>query len=345
MSKVIQVGLIGFGLSGRYFHAPFLTINPKFRLKKVASSRPDAVRQFDASIEWVASTDELLADPSIDLVFVCSPNETHVDYARKALEHQKHVVVEKPFALSEQDAVQILALAQRQGCLVTAYQNRRWDADFLTIKRVLAEGSLGTLIEYEIRYDRFTPVSPDSQNWKEQPGIGRGNLYNLGPHLLDQALHLFGKPDTVQATIRSIRPNSRVTDYLDIKLGYTDKVVRVESSYMVYHNQPRYSLHGTAGSFIKGGLDVQEERLRRNEMPDQADWGIEPQDRWGTLYRDGRSDVLESERGNYTPFYDNLYDALVNGVEPAVTPSDIQQLARVIDLAIESSQTQRTVAF
>ncbi len=345
MPSVIQVGIIGFGLSGRYFHAPFLSVNPRFRLKKVASSRPDAVRQFDASIEWVATPDELFADPAIDLVFICSPNETHAEYARKALEHRKHVVVEKPFALSEPEATELLALAQRQGCVATAYQNRRWDSDFLTVKRLLADGSLGTLIDYECRYDRFSPVPPNSQSWKEQPGAGRGNLYNLGPHLLDQALHLFGKPDTVQATLRIIRPNSHVTDYFDIKLGYVDTIVRVESNLLVYHNQLRYSVHGTGGSFIKGGLDVQEERLRQNELPNQEAWGTEPQDRWGTLYRDNQSELIISESGNYAPFYDNLYDAIVNGAEPAVTPADIQQLARVIDLALESNRTQRTMPF
>ncbi|GAB4022053.1 Gfo/Idh/MocA family oxidoreductase [Spirosoma koreense] len=345
MPHVLQVGLVGFGLSGRYFHTPFLSVNPRFRLKKVVSSRPDAVRQFDPSIEWVATPIELFADPSIDLVFICSPNETHVSYARKALEYGKHVVVEKPFALNESEAAGLLELAERQDRIATAYQNRRWDSDFLTIKRLLAEGALGTLIEYEGRYDRYSPVDAQAQSWKEQAGLGRGNLYNLGPHVLDQALHLFGQPDTVQATLRSIRPNSQVTDYFDIRLGYPDKVVRLESSLINYHNQLRFTLHGTTGSFIKGGLDPQEERLRQNQLPDQATWGDEPQDRWGTLYRDGQAEVIQSELGNYTPFYDNLYEAIVNKAEPAITPTDIQRLARVIDLAQESSRTQRTLSF
>lgn len=345
MSTVINVGLVGFGLSGRYFHASFLSVNPKFRVKKIASSRPDAVREFDPSIEWVATPDELFADPAIDLVFICSPNETHVEYARKALEHRKHVVVEKPVAITEPEAIQLLELAQRQGCMATAYQNRRWDSDFLTIKRLLADGSLGTLIEYEGRYDRFSPVALQAHSWKEKAALGRGSLYNLGPHVIDQALHLFGKPDTVEASIRMIRPDSQVVDYFDIKLGYADKAVRLKSSLLVYQNQLRYSLHGTEGSFLKGGLDVQEELLRQNHFPNEADWGAEPKDRWGTLYRNGQSEVIESEAGNYTPFYDNLYDVIVNGAEPAITPTDIQQLARVIDLAQASSQSKRTISF
>ncbi|GAB3783936.1 oxidoreductase [Spirosoma horti] len=346
MSTIIQVGLVGFGLSGRYFHAPFLSVNPRFRLKKIASSRPEAVHAFDTAIEWVATAEELFADPSIDLVFICTPNETHVDYARRALEHKKHVVIEKPFALSEQEARQLLELARQQGRVVTAYQNRRWDSDFLTIKRLLAEGALGNLVEFESRYDRYSPVNLRAHSWKEQPGAGRGNLYNLGPHLLDQALHLFGKPDTVEATIRIIRPDSLINDYFDIKLGYSDKVVRLKSSLLVYHNQLRYSLHGTDGSFLKSGLDPQEERLRLDQLPnDKTSWGTEPDDRWGTLYRDGRAESITSERGNYMPFYDNLYEAIVNNAEPAISPTDIWQLARIIDLAVLSSESQQTKRF
>jgi scyllo-inositol 2-dehydrogenase (NADP+) len=234
MARVIQVGIVGFGLSGRYFHAPFLTVNPRFRLAKIASSRPEAVREFDASIEWVATADELFSDPAIDLVFICSPNETHADYARKALKQGKNVVVEKPFALTEPEAVALLALAKQQNCLVTAYQNRRWDSDFLTIKRLLAAGTLGDIIEYEGYYDRYSPADMPGRGWKEEPGPGRGNLYNLGPHMIDQALPLFGTPDTVQASIRMIRPGSRIVDYFDIRLGYADKAVRIKSSLLAH---------------------------------------------------------------------------------------------------------------
>lgn len=345
MATVIQVGLVGFGLSGRYFHAPFLSVNPHFQLKKIASSRPEAVRAFDASIEWVATPDELFADPAIDLVFICSPNETHADYARKALRQGRNVVVEKPFALTEPEAVELLALADQHNCLITAYQNRRWDSDFLTIKRLLAAGELGDIVEYEGYYDRYAPANTPGRGWKEEPGPGRGNLYNLGPHLIDQALQLFGAPDTVQASIRMIRPGSRIVDYFDIRLGYADKAVRIKSSLLAHHHQLRYCLHGTKATFLKGGLDVQEEQLRLNQLPDRADWGTEPADRWGTLYREEGEAIIESELGNYHPFYDNLYDALVNGAEPAVTPVHIRQLARVIDLAQASSQEQRTMPF
>ncbi|WP_080240347.1 Gfo/Idh/MocA family oxidoreductase [Spirosoma rigui] len=345
MAAVIQVGLVGFGLSGRYFHAPFLSVNPRFRIKKIASSRPDAVRAFDTSIEWVATADELFADPAIDLVFICSPNETHADYARQALRQGKNVVVEKPFALTEADAVALLALADAQKCLITAYQNRRWDSDFLTIKRLLATGELGDLIEYEGYYDRYSPADMPGRGWKEEPGPGRGNLYNLGPHLIDQALQLFGAPDTVQASVRMIRPGSRIVDYFDIRLGYAGKAVRIKSSLLAHYHQLRYCLHGTKGTFLKTGLDVQEERLRLNQLPDRPDWGTEPADRWGTVYRDGGAETIESAPGNYHPFYDNLYEALVNGAEPAVTPVHIQQLARVIDLAQASSQSQRAMPF
>ncbi|GAB2587393.1 hypothetical protein GCM10027190_40520 [Spirosoma areae] len=192
----IDVGLIGFGLSGRYFHAPFLSVYPGFRVKKVVSSRPADVAAFDPTIKTVTSVDDVLADDAIQLVFICSPNETHFQYAQAALKHDKHVVVEKPFALTESETDQLLELADKRGLVAVAFQNRRWDADFLTIKRLLSDGRLGNVLEYEARYDRFMPVS-DHQSWKERSGEGRGSLFNLGPHLIDQALHLFGPPESV----------------------------------------------------------------------------------------------------------------------------------------------------
>ncbi len=281
-SKILNVGLIGFGLSGRYFHAPFLSVNPRFKLKTAVERSKNEAQEFDASIENARSIDELLSDPEIDLVFICTPNDTHFQYAMDALENGKHVVIEKPFSATEEEAKQLVALAKEKGLILTAYQNRRWDSDFLTIKKLLAEGKLGDIIEYECRYDRFRPVVP-TESWKEKKVDVGGNLYNLGPHLLDQALTLFGTPETVTAEVRSVRPNSEIDDYFDVRLGYADKLVVLKSSLMVYENFLRYTIHGTKGSFIKGGLDPQEETLRKNILPDQKPWGVEPENRWGKL--------------------------------------------------------------
>jgi len=343
-SKILNVGLIGFGLSGRYFHSPFLTTNAGFKLKTVVERSKNEAQEFDPSIENARSVDELLSDPSIDLVFICTPNDTHFPYAMDALENGKHVVIEKPFSATEEEAKQLIAVAEEKGLILTAYQNRRWDSDFLTIKKLIEEDKLGDIVEYECRYDRFRPVVP-TESWKEKSVPVGGNLYNLGPHLIDQALVLFGEPITVTAEIRSVRPNSEIDDYFDVRLGYADKLVIVKSSLMVYENFLRYHLHGTKGSFIKGGLDPQEETLRKNILPTEKPWGVEPEDRWGKLYSEAFTGIIESEPGDYAPFYQNVYDAIVHGAELAVKPSEILRTTRVIDLAFQSSKENKVMKY
>jgi len=343
-SKILNVGLIGFGLSGRYFHSPFLSINPRFKLKTAVERSKNEAQEFDPTIENARSIDELLADEAIDVVFICTPNDTHFRYAMDALENGKHVVIEKPFAATEEEAKQLVELAKKKGLILTAYQNRRWDSDFLTIKKLLAEGKLGDVVEYECRYDRFRPVVP-TESWKEKKVDVGGNLYNLGPHLLDQALVLFGTPETVTATVSSVRPGSEIDDYFDIRLSYPDKLVILKSSLMVYDNFLRYTIHGTNGSFIKGGLDVQEETLRKNILPNQQPWGIEPEDRWGKLSSPDFTGIIKSEAGDYMPFYDNVYEAIVEGAELAVKPEEILRTCRVIDLAFQSSQEKKVMTY
>ncbi len=342
--KTLNVGLIGFGLSGRYFHAPFLAVNPGFRLKKVMERSKNEAQNFNPEIENARTLDDLLNDESVDLVFVCTPNDTHYDYARKALEKGKHVVIEKPFANTEAEARELTELAASKGLILTAYQNRRWDSDFLTLKKLIDEGKLGDVVEFESRYDRYRP-DIQSGTWKEQSGLGYGNLYNLGPHLLDQALVLFGTPETITADIRTVRPESSIDDYFAITLTYPDKLVTVKSSLLIYHNFPRYTIHGSKGSFVKGGLDVQEETLRKDILPEGDNWGLEPEDRWGTLYSDDYTGIVKSESGNYQPFYQNVYDAIVHGTELIVKPEEILRTTRAIDLALQSSNEKRAVPF
>ncbi|QRR01804.1 Gfo/Idh/MocA family oxidoreductase [Dyadobacter sandarakinus] len=344
-SRILNVGLIGFGLSGRYFHSPFLSTNPGFKIKTVVERTKNEAQEFDPEIGNARSVDELLSDASIDLVFICTPNDTHFGYALDALENGKHVVIEKPFANTEDEARQLFDLAAEKGLILTAYQNRRWDSDYLTIKKLIEDGKLGDVVEYECRYDRFRPVAVAANSWKEQAGSGYGNFYNLGPHLLDQALTLFGDPLTVTADIRTIRPNSEIDDYFDVHLAYADKVVNLKSSLMAYENFQRYMLHGTKGSFVKGGLDPQEENLRKDILPTQKPWGEEPENRWGRIFSDEYTGIVKSEAGDYAPFYQNVYDAIVNGAALAVKPAEIIRTTRVIDLAFQSSSERKVLNY
>ncbi|GAB2794384.1 Gfo/Idh/MocA family oxidoreductase [Rhabdobacter roseus] len=343
-TKILNVGLIGFGLSGRYFHAPFLAVNPRFRLKKVVERSKNEAQDFDPSIENARSVDELLSDKSIDVVFICTPNDTHFAYAQEALENGKHVVIEKPFANTEAEARQLVELAAQKKLIITGYQNRRWDSDFLTIQKLMADDTMGEIVEFESRYDRYRPVA-QTNTWKEQSGDGGGNLYNLGPHLVDQALVLFGPPAAVSAEVKTLREGSLIDDFFAIRLHYPDKSVLVKSSLLVYDNSFRYILHGTKGSYLKTGLDVQEETLRQNVLPDASPWGEEPEDRWGKLSTDAYSGIHKSLPGNYMPFYDNIYDAIVLGKELAVKPEEVLRTTRVIDLAWQSSRERVILAF
>ncbi len=341
---IVNVGLVGFGLSGRYFHAPFLSTIPGFKIKGVVERSRNDAQAYDPAIENHKSIDSLLNDDAIQVVFICTPNETHFEYAMKALEKGKHIVIEKPFANTEAEAAEIFRLAESKGLVATAYQNRRWDSDFLTVKRLISDDRLGNIFEFESRYDRYRPV-PVTNTWKEQGGVGAGNVYNLGPHLIDQALVLFGTPETVTANIKSLRGGSAIDDYFSIVLGYPDKVVTLKSSLLVYHNEPRYLLHGSKGSFFKGGLDVQEETLRKDQLPTGENWGAEPENRWGTLYSDAYTGIVKSEPGNYSPFYRNIRDCVAAGAQPLVKPREVLNTARVIDLAFKSEAEKSVQPF
>lgn len=344
MSTILHVGLIGFGLSGRYFHAPFLKVNPRFKLTKVVTRNAAAVHEFDPAIDVVGSAEELLADDSIDLVFICTPNDLHFPYAKAALEVGKHVVIEKPFTNTTAEADALIALAEEKNLVVSAYQNRRWDADFLTIQQLLQDGSLGDVIEFEGHFDRYRPEVAQG-TWKEVAAAGAGTLYNLGPHLIDQALVLFGTPQKVTATIKIVRPGGETDDYFDIRMDYADKSIILKASLVVFENGLRYVIHGTKGSFIKYGLDIQEDTLRKNILPNTEDWGQEPESQYGTLYTEAGKTILPTLPGHYTPFYDSIYEAIVEGKELIVKPQHARNTTRVMELAIESSRLGKTMTF
>jgi scyllo-inositol 2-dehydrogenase (NADP+) len=340
----LNVALIGFGLSGRYFHAPFLKTTDGFTISQVMTRNAQSVHEFDADIEVVTDCDAIFENKDIDVVFVCSPNDTHFEYAQKALEAGKHVVIEKPFANSVLEAEKLIEIANRSELVLTAYQSRRWDADFLTIQNLLNQGVLGHINEFEARFDRFRPEVLHG-TWKEIPKAGAGGFYNLGSHLIDQALVLFGNPDYVTATIKTIREAGITDDYFDVRLDYADKRVILKSNVLAYQNELRYVIHGSEGSFIKSGLDIQEDILRKNILPNTPDWGQEPDSQWGAVYSESQNGKVPSLAGNYRAFYSNLYDAIVHKKPLAVQPNQALNTTKVIELAFDSSRLKRSMAF
>jgi predicted dehydrogenase len=344
--RQIQTAIIGFGLSGQFFHAPYITNHPGFRLTKVVERKGNLSKDLYPYVEVVRDFNDLLKDDSIELVIIATPNILHFELAREFLLTGKHVVVEKPFTPTSAEADELIELAGQTGKKIFVYQNRRWDGDFKTIQQVFYNGYLGEILEFEAHFDRWSP-GPRRSAWRNEPLPAGGVLYDLGPHLIDQALVLFGLPRAVFADIRSQREGSRVDDYFEILLYYAKLKVTLKASLLVKEPGPRFILHGTKGSFIKYGIDPQEEMLRQGLLPDSADWGKEDLQYWGILNAELHGQqfygTIETEPGNYMGFYDNVHDVIIKGKEQAVHPEEARNVIRIIELAFESHRNKSIV--
>ena len=315
---MIRVGLIGYGLAGAVFHEPLIRACEGLELAAVLTSREHPLR--------VASVEDLLARS--DLVVVASPNDSHFPLARAALEHGKHVVVDKPFTVTVEQASELITLAGAVNRMLTVFHNRRWAADFLTLRKVLPR--LGETYLLEANWDRLRPEV--RQRWREQPGPGAGLLADLGPHMIDEVLQLFGMPDAVSADVVAQRPGAEVDDYFDMTLGYRERRVCLRASSLVSEPRPRYSVHGTAGSFIKHGLDPQESQLSAGMNPRDPRFGVD--ERSSTLvFPDGSTTDVPQERGRYLDFYTAVVRAIVDGAPVPVDPRDARDGLLLIDLA------------
>jgi len=346
MNKRIITGIASFGMSGKVFHAPLLSSHNGFHLKTIVERTKYEVKSLYPEVQVAHSIEEMLNDNEIELVVINTPDHTHAEFAHKALMAGKHVIVEKPLTLSASEGEDLLNLAKRKKRKLTVFQNRRWDGDFLTVQKIIKSELLGRLVEYEAHFDRFRNyIQPNT--WKEDASSGSGTLYNLGSHLIDQALVLFGMPETVFADIRTLRTNGQVDDFFDVHLNYKDLRVALKASYLVREPGPRYNLHGTNGSFLKYGLDPQEERLKQGHLPNNPGWGSEPENLWGTLNTEHQGlhykGKIETIPGNYLAFYDNVYEALLHGNELYIKPEEAINVIKIIEAAIKSYETDKLV--
>lgn len=357
--REIGVGVIGYGLGGRVFHAPFVSAVPGLSLVSIMTSKGEEPAKLYPSARITPNLDDLLTDKSIELIVVSTPNETHFDLASRALNAGKHVVIDKPFAPSSQQARQLIDLANSKGLHVIPFHNRRWDGDFLTLRKILAEGSLGRLVTFESHFDRFRPT-PRENTWKEAGNPANGMLWDLGPHLVDQALSLFGVPEDITASVRSDRDQTEIEDAFDITLDYPGKngkglLVHCRATYLACINAPRFLLHGTHGSFIKFGVDPQEAALEGGAkvpvMGSRESWLPEKESAWGKLtVAPVPSDpkmlvekVIRTEPGDYRDFYANVRDAILGKAQLAVTPQDGYRIIKLLELARESSAKRCTL--
>ncbi|MEJ2297833.1 MAG: Gfo/Idh/MocA family oxidoreductase [Woeseiaceae bacterium] len=340
----IKTALLSFGMSGRVFHAPFLNAHPGFELAGSWERSQQVIGQYHPGTTSYNSLEELLGDPTIELVVVNTPTATHYEYARQALEHGKHVLVEKAFTTDAAEAAALRDLAQNADRKLAVFQNRRWDSDFLAVRDVVQRSVLGDIVEANLAFVRYNPeLSPKAH--KEDPVPGAGIVRDLGPHVIDQALVLFGMPEAVFADIGITRQGSAVDDYFDILLRYPDQRVHVKGGYFFRQPVPDYALFGKLGSFLKTRSDVQEAQLDSGMMPDDPGYGREPDGAAGQLFTDdtdrtGRREV-PSPRGNYMAFFDALHRSIAqDGVEP-VTASDGLWVMEIIDAAFRSNETGR----
>ena len=342
----IKTALLSYGMSGKVFHAPFLAIHPGFELLGSWERSKKLILEDYPEVKRFPSLESILEDKSIDLVIVNTPVATHFEFAKKVLLSGKHAVVEKAFTTTVAEAQELAALAKEKGLKLSVFQNRRWDSDLKTVKKILDDNMLGEIVEAEFHFDRYNPVlSPKAH--KETANPGAGILKDLGPHLIDQALCLFGLPNAVFADIRITRAHSLVDDYLDILLYYPEFRVRLKASFFVRECIPSYILQGKKGSFLKPRGDVQEDNLKLGQKPNLNTWGTEKEGQEGLLHTEIEGKIIKEKvptlQGNYYDFFDGVYKSISNNTVEPVTAQDGVNVMRIIEAAIQSSKQMKAI--
>jgi len=345
MAKNIGIGLIGYGVSGKTFHAPLVEATDGLTLAAVCSSDQSKVQADWPAVKVVADPSALIHDPAVDLVIIPTPNDTHFPLAKQALLAGKHVVVDKPFTVTLSQAYELRQLAQSSNLLLSVFHNRRWDSDFLTVKQLIRDGILGDVVYLGSQYDRFRPQV--LARWREQPGAGSGIWYDLAPHLLDQIVQLFGMPVAITADLAQLRHGAVTDDYFHATLTYAQRRVVLHGGMLAAAQTPRFTVHGTQGSYVKFGLDPQENMLKSGIRPPRPDWGIDALDGVLTLAgADGSmtEQHVRTQPGNYPAYYAAIRDAVRGEGANPVTADSAIQVMELIELGVLSSEQKKTLA-
>jgi scyllo-inositol 2-dehydrogenase (NADP+) len=346
---MIEVGLIGFGLAGRAFHAPVIRAVPGLHLAAILQRSGNEAAEKYPDVRIVRSLDELLSMAGIRLIVIATPNDTHYSLALNCLEAGRDVVVDKPFTTTVEEAVSLVQFAKRAKRLLTVYQNRRYDGDFQAIRKLVADGTLGRIVSFETTYDRFRPqLRPGA--WRETARPGSGILFDIAPHLIDHALVLFGMPEAVTADVRKERENAAADDAFDIMLHYSRSMRAVlRSSILAAAPRPRFVLFGTQATFVKQSFDPQENNLRRGFIPTGTAWSAEPEEKRGILTVPSGDAFIErripSVACDYRDYYANVRDAMLGKAKLAVTPEWSVDVMRLLLLARHSSEQRCTLSW
>ncbi|NKI72863.1 oxidoreductase [Dickeya sp. CFBP 2040] len=344
MTDIIRVGLLGYGYASKTFHAPLIAATPGMTLAAVSSSDEGKVQADWPSMQVVREPQTLFNDPDIDLIVIPTPNDTHFPLARQALIAGKHVVVDKPFTVTLSQARELRQLAEHTGKLLSVFHNRRWDSDFLTLTQLLKTGTLGDVVYMESHFDRYRPQV--RQRWREDGSEGSGIWYDLAPHLIDQVLQLFGFPVAIQADLAQLRPGSKAVDYFHATLIYPQRRVVVHGTMLAAAPGARYVVHGTQGSYVKFGLDTQEEQLKAGETPqDHGHWGQDHHDGTLTLHCDGvlATQTVPTLPGHYQSYYAGIRDALLGRGDNPVPVEQAINVMELIELGVASNEQKKAM--
>ena len=365
-SAPIRTVVFGYGLAGRVFHAPFVSAVPGLELAAIVQRTGDTAAQAYPGVTILRSVDDALNDPSVELIVIATPNASHAELAEKALRAGKHIVVDKPLATTSADARRLIDISRENGKVLAPFHNRRFDGDFLTVKKLLTEGTLGRVVQIISRFDRFRPIQRPG-TWKETGGLQNGILFDLGPHLIDQAVALFGVPDRITANDREERDKTDIDDAFQVVLEYDNPSFNgqplgrglrytCEATFLAADPSPRFTVHGTNGSYVKRGVDQQEPTLiktgvRPPQLGSSEPWVTDPEELWGTLTVCTRptepvelkQEKLRTKPGDYRLFYAGVRDAIRNGSPLPIPAEDGYRNIRLLELAVESSQQRRTV--
>jgi scyllo-inositol 2-dehydrogenase (NADP+) len=342
----INTALCSYGMSGLVFHGPLLEAHPGYNIARILERNRHDSEGKHPGAKLVRDYDSIIGDPSIELVVVNTPDHLHMEMATRAIQAGKHVVVEKPFTLKAGDADRLTELADKQGVILSVFHNRRWDGVYLTVQKVIHSGQLGRLVDFEVHFDRFRNYIKES--WKDQ-AHGTGTLYNLGSHLVDQTLNLFGMPDSLFCDTRMLRDGALTDDSYDLLLHYQGFKCMLRSSYLVREPGPSFILHGTEGSFLTWGSDPQERDLKAGLIPGYEGWGVDPSFSHAKINTDFDGEHLEGDYpllpGNYLAYYDNIHEAIRNKAQLIVTPQQAGDVIRIIEAAYQSSRKGEVVQF
>ena len=344
--RIIKTALLSYGMSGKIFHAPFLHLHPGFEMTGSWERSKKLIQQDFPELKSYPSLESILEDEEVELVIVNTPIDTHYEYAKKVLLAGKHAIVEKAFTSTLAEAKELKSLANEKGLKLSVFQNRRWDSDFLTVKKVVKAGLLGDLVEVTFSYEQHSPELNEKAHL-ETPTPGSGLLKDRGSHVTDQALYLFGMPDAVFADLRIVRPGSLVNDYFELLLYYDELRVRLKGGFVAREAVPAYVLQGLKGSFLKSRGDLQEDKLVAGEKPNTEDWCTEPEENEGILHtiRDGVviRENFETEKGSYLEYFEGMYQAIVSNKPEPVTAADGVNTMKVLEAAIKSFEKKKVI--